>query len=151
MHEGILDRFDASIDEWLTCPPLDESKSRPYPPAEKLQQLPLVVRTLAEKTAGLKTPPTGLPPTDDNIICPYAWAAPMHQLNCDIIWPPALDALAYLPDDGFNSYLELDTPEYAGRIEKEFLMEKLLAMGGIRLAAILNYLFAVETNPLYRA
>lgn len=190
MHEGVLDRFEEDIDGWLACPSLDDgddSKARMYPPAEKLQQLPIVAATLATKKGGMKRPPAGLPPTDDNIICPYAWAAPLHQLNCDIIWPPELDEFAstYFPESGEdvhdhdhdhdhehednnvdltiniedfnndNSYLELDTPEYAGRIEKEFLMEQLLAMGGIRLAAILNYLFAdadeVGLGALYRS
>ena len=36
---------------------------------------------------------------------------------------------------------ELDTPEYAGRIRSEWLVERLLAMGGIRLAGLLNGLF----------
>lgn len=53
--------------------------------------------------------------------------------------------------DSYNTYLELDTPEYAGRIQKEFVLEQLLAMGGIRLAAILNYLFAEESAVLNRS
>ena len=38
--------------------------------------------------------------------------------------------------------LELDTPRYAGRIRKQWLVERLLAMAGIRLAGILNALIA---------
>jgi hypothetical protein len=41
-------------------------------------------------------------------------------------------------------YLELDTPKYAGKIAEGRVVEKTLAMGGIRLAAILNWLFV---NP----
>jgi len=43
-----------------------------------------------------------------------------------------------------HPYLELDTPEYGGKISREWVVEKLFAMAGIRLAAVLNYLFAVE-------
>jgi hypothetical protein len=42
----------------------------------------------------------------------------------------------------YMAALELDTPEYAGAIEQRMLLEKLLAQGGIRLAGLLNYLFA---------
>ncbi|CAL1708981.1 unnamed protein product [Somion occarium] len=37
--------------------------------------------------------------------------------------------------------LELDTPEYAGQIEKAWLVERLISMAGARLAGILNGLF----------
>ena len=36
----------------------------------------------------------------------------------------------------------LYTPEYAGMIKDRGLVEKLLTQGGIRLAAILNWIFA---------
>ncbi|KAG6840558.1 hypothetical protein C0991_005834 [Blastosporella zonata] len=38
--------------------------------------------------------------------------------------------------------LQLDTPEYAGVIKDDLVIEKLLAQAGIRLAAVLNWLFA---------
>jgi hypothetical protein len=41
-----------------------------------------------------------------------------------------------------NPYLELDTPEYSGAIEDAWIVEKLMSQGGIRLAAVLNWLFA---------
>lgn len=37
--------------------------------------------------------------------------------------------------------LELDTPEYTGRLQEEWLVERLMAMAGARLAGILNGLF----------
>jgi len=115
--------------------------------------------------------------TDDDIVCPYAWAKPINQLNCDFIFPNAIDLPPYnqqfsfdlnshSPDSvhlssksevdlvdsegryragfkgGGGPYLELDTPEYAGKIKNEFVVEKLLAQGGIRLAGVLNWLFA---------
>jgi len=104
-------------------------------------------------------------------ICPYAWAKPIHELNCDLIWPKEIDEPPYnsvsfddslghdchqkhhdemdlednddLLDSGKPSPLiNLDTPEYAGRVYGEMIIEKLLAKGGIRLAGVLNYLFA---------
>ena len=157
MLEGVLGRFESEIDEWLTCPPAEESSPRPYPPSEKFQQLPLgsLKSTTRVTISGRRrTPPPDLPPTDDGIVCPYAWAAPMHELNCEIIWPLALDENYTSTVDSTNSYLELDTPEYVGAIKDAWLVEKLLAMGGIRLAATLNYLFALEgddVGPLYFA
>ena len=170
MHEGVLGRFESEIDEWLSCPSVDEGSLRPYPPTERFQQLPLSDDRRQKALLGSprRTPPPGLPPTDDGVLCPYAWSAPLHSLNCEIIWPLELDELqpnssstniesTLSSETGHEigpnaySYLELDTPEYAGAIKERWLVEKLLAMGGIRLAAILNYLFAVEgesTGPL---
>lgn len=162
MHEGVLGRFESQIDDWLSCPSVDEASSRPYPPTEKFQQLPLSnnLRLSGKLNTEGRTPPPGLPPTDDSIICPYAWSAPLHALNCEIIWPLELDVLPSNTSDSdadlttTDTYLELDTPEYAGAIKDAWLVEKLLAMGGIRLAAVLNYLFVTEGEsmvPLYLA
>lgn len=46
--------------------------------------------------------------------------------------------------------LELNTPQYAGRIRQEWIVERLLAMAGIRLAGILNGLF-LDTEDLLSA
>lgn len=157
MYEGVLGRFRDAIDEWTACP-LPELSTRPYPLAEKLEQLPPrggffdVVRNTLSSWMRPRKPVEDAPPTDDEIICPRAWAEPMHQLNCDIIWPAELDDPNYQALIATRGYLELDTPKYAGRIKDEWLVEELLAMGGIRLAATLNYLFAREdasVNPLY--
>ena len=137
MVEGIYDRFNSSISDWISCP-ASESNSRPYPPSEQFQQLPLGPN-VPTSASNSRTPPPGLPPTDDAVLCPYAWAAPLHQLNCDFIWPAALDDPEYAAR---NNYYELDTPEYMGRIRDEWVIQKVLAMGGVRLAYILNYLYA---------
>jgi hypothetical protein len=39
---------------------------------------------------------------------------------------------------------ELDKPEYSGKIEDDWVIEKLLAQGGVRLAGILNAIFAPQ-------
>ena len=43
-----------------------------------------------------------------------------------------------------DELVQLDTPEYAGRIRKELVIEKLLATAGVRLAAVLNEILDPE-------
>jgi len=106
--------------------------------------------------------PSGPPATSDSdTLCPYAWAAPIQALNCGVVWPAELDDPQFATHDADEDedededdaalaagraprkeYLELDTPKYAGQIEKDWLIEKLLMQGGVRLAAILNAIFA---------
>ncbi|KAG9047415.1 hypothetical protein FS837_002271 [Tulasnella sp. UAMH 9824] len=95
--------------------------------------------------------------------CPNHWGQALHALNCEITFPPQLDtpnphksswvervwdktvAFVFQPRPR-PDYLELDTPEYAGRIRNEKLVERLLAMGGVRLAAVLNDLFDPQAD-----
>lgn len=148
MWVGIMGQWKDEIDSWISCPPSS--------PEGVLQAvLSLFSRNVAEET-------------DDDVVCPYAWAKPINELNCDFIFPKALDEPPYnhahlsseadteeLVDspagyrDGSATigasggpYLELDTPEYAGKIRAELVVEKLLAQAGIRLAGVLNWLFA---------
>jgi len=168
-------RWEDEVEGWLDCPsaPTDDA-----PSAEHVGSFYQVGQMLKQTVLGLlpRRKPRGAPyDTDDASLCPYAWAAPIHQLNCDLVWPKELDEPPYghaarVADPGEDvhcheascaedellalsheepvetegrrgNYLELDTPEYAGRIEREWVVEKLLAMGGIRLAAVLNDIF----------
>ena len=154
-------RWESEADSWLECPASSLTLSKP--------QLVL---------AGPRRPPhrgvEGPPQTSDSdTLCPYAWAAPVHQLNCDVVWPADLD-LSARDDDaeaphahhcgadsvedemrdwveaagrggrGGGDFPEMDTPEYSGRIASDWVIEKLLAQGGVRLAGILNALFAPQ-------
>ncbi|EPS97390.1 hypothetical protein FOMPIDRAFT_1025014 [Fomitopsis schrenkii] len=112
---------------------------------------------------------------DDDVLCPYAWARDIHALNCAFpIWPAELDASSSKStsthDCGAHDHgsegelsegemgemdrrprphpelLELDTPEYAGRLREGWVVERLLAMAGIRLAGILNGLVLGEVD-----
>lgn len=136
---------------------------------------------------------------DTDLICPFAWAQPIHALNCAFVWPKQLDEPPYngqpssshahsedehedcgcskssleedlnlisrekigfiprpyaLSSNGFINppphppLLELDTPEYTGYIAKNFVVEKLLAQAGIRMAGVLNYLFADDDDEV---
>lgn len=142
-------RFEADVLDWLNCP----AKAQPD-------------RTLwgaMQTTLGLRAAP-GDERWDDDVLCPFAWSKDLHRLNCDLpVWPaeldkPPYDKTAYSGDShdhDHESYdnlfsrpprphpdlLELDTPEYAGKIRQEWVIERLMATAGIRLAGILNGLF----------
>lgn len=62
--------------------------------------------------------------------CPYTWSKEIHGINCDHAWPKEYN--------GTGPLIELDTPEYLGKIADAKVVEKLLAMGGLRLAKVLN-------------
>ncbi|KAJ7760937.1 phospholipase C/P1 nuclease domain-containing protein [Mycena metata] len=123
MWEGVLGEWEQDIPDWLTCP----------------------------------APASASSATDDALICPHHWATPIHALNCELVFPPALDqppyndtrpppALEQFAQASFSvaadPFLELDTPEYSGVITEGWVIEKLLAQAGLRLAGVLNYLFA---------
>ncbi|KZP17519.1 phospholipase C/P1 nuclease, partial [Athelia psychrophila] len=155
MWEGIMGRWKGEVQQWLSCP----SPEPAFPAAGNGGMLQTVMGMFrrSRNVAG---------ETDDDLICPYAWAKPINAMNCDFIFPKALDEhpyrARYHDADHFGHdmcsktehedeahadgapYLELDTPEYAGRIRDEFVIEKLIAQGGIRLAGVLNFLFADE-------
>ena len=163
MWEGILGRWKDEILNWTSCPAT--TKGSPSTPRGSLwQQVVSKMHTFSSGDIAYET--------DDDILCPYHWARPIHELNCDLVWPKALDEPPYAPvitlqgsgtgsladytraeisfddvdedsvDTGKRVYLELDTPEYAGVISRTMLVEKLLAQAGIRLAAVINSLFA---------
>ncbi|KAG5350472.1 hypothetical protein C0989_010897 [Termitomyces sp. Mn162] len=157
MWEGILSQWSSDLSGWLACPTLVASPS--------IWQKVLSAFTFDPSD------------TDDNTLCPYHWAQPIHALNCELVWPPELDeppyngglsgissdsaAFAGVGLDEDRDYdcddsteedcmlrgpphplLQLDTPKYAGVIKDDLVVEKLLAQAGIRLAAVLNWLFA---------
>lgn len=166
MWEGLLNPWAEDAAEWLSCPAPIEA---PQPVAAS--GLLSMWQTAYEGTTravqaflrdGVEIRPDG------PVVCPHYWAQPLHKLNCEIVWPKALDHPPFNvrfdsgdhdhdhagdeEEDNTNlkgaALLELDTPEYSGVIEKQMLIEKLLAQGGIRLAGLLNYLFAEEGKEL---
>ncbi|GJE86605.1 S1/P1 nucleases [Phanerochaete sordida] len=140
-----------TIEEWLTCP-------EPAPEGRWDQGVLGAVQT----TLGLRAA-RDEERWDDEVLCPFAWSKTLHGLNCELVWPAALDRPPYnqsafgargdehdheSPDDFFArprrphpDLLELDTPEYAGKIYQEWVIERLMATAGIRLAGLLNGLF----------
>ncbi|KAI0634881.1 phospholipase C/P1 nuclease domain-containing protein [Trametes polyzona] len=172
MHEGLAigGRFDTESDSWMDCP--EHPSTEPHrikavaSNAGMQGVLGYTLRLLgvgeAERVGawlsldlpaalGLTTRTSKVKSWDDAKVCPYAWAVPIHALNCDAslpIWPHELDAPGTHNLEDWHGkprhteLLELRTPEYAGRIAKEWVVERLLAMGGVRLAGVLTDIFA---------
>ncbi|KAL1664887.1 phospholipase C/P1 nuclease domain-containing protein [Schizophyllum commune] len=167
--EGLLGEWKDEAADWLACPAVHPASPTEAPAPDIWQQV------LSAFTSGISQD------VDDDVLCPHHWAKPIHALNCEIVWPKALDEPPYshlssrlmgawdtadmghadtpeeeyamMDEDGHfiggearprSPYLELDTPEYTGVIAERRIVEKLMAQAGIRLAAILNSLFATE-------
>ncbi|KAH9988797.1 phospholipase C/P1 nuclease domain-containing protein [Russula compacta] len=164
-------RWGSEADSWLECPTTsgdpDSDSKLVYDEYEDWVLAPQEQQVMmaAAATRRLKRPTTkrprkpsppghgGGPPqtSDSDSLCPYAWGKPVHALNCDIVWPPELDnpeeataAAAAAGRVPRKEYLELDTPRYSGQIEKQWIIEKLLAQAGVRLAGILNGIFSPQ-------
>ncbi len=142
MYEGlgmgpVPGRFVTEGLEWLSC------SGAPSPPPVESVQATLALRRVFMHGAW-----------DDEVGCPLIWAKKLHPLNCKLpIWPSELDGDA-LSRGSATEYpvLELDTPQYSGRIREDWVVEKSLAQGGVRLAGILNSIFVPpeETTVLPR-
>lgn len=153
MWEGIFGMWKDEVQQWLSCPSPELS-------AVGNGGMWQTVLSMFKRNVAAET--------DDDLICPYAWAKPINAMNCDFIFPKALDEHPFSeryhdPNHAGHAmcakheaqsaatdlkeqppYLELDTPEYSGKIRDEFIVEKLIAQAGIRLAGVLNFLFADE-------
>lgn len=156
LTEGIYDKWAYEVQSWVSCPNTRTQSNTWQRVLTSLRGMTSLA-SLSEET-------------DDEVLCPFHWATSIHRLNCDVIWlkefdePPYSqnlkdsasewdmdhnctecdDTISDSPPDarGHLEWLQLDTPKYAGDIQKRLIIEKLLAQGGVRLAAILNYLFA---------
>ncbi|EIN09062.1 phospholipase C/P1 nuclease [Punctularia strigosozonata HHB-11173 SS5] len=188
VYEGLVkqEMWDDDVEDWISCPKYSHtagggtaqktSSTFSASTASEIRQI------FFGQTPNIATRPTRSTATeskmDDEIVCPLHWAGSIHRLNCDFVWPAALDksppspsatadapspAIATVDDQlalfsesglyiggshvhgniagGYN-HMELDTPEYAGVIARNHTVEGLLTRGGIRLASVLNWLFA---------
>ena len=151
-------RWGSEADSWLTCPP---APSFEFVPMQlELEPQPQEVLVGAATAPRRKPRVASGPPatSDSDTLCPYAWAAPIQALNCGVVWPAGLDNPQFATEDEGEeevgtfvagraprkNYLELDTPEYSGQIEDDWIIEKLLMQAGVRLAGILNAIFAPQ-------
>ena len=123
LTEGINQTWAGEVESWIQCPTISPSPSHSGDPDDQ---------TVLQAQWQVSD-------TDDDTICPWYWASPIHQLTCDWVWPKELEEPPY--DSPRGPLLELDTDEYAGKITQEWVVEKLLAMAGLRLASILNLIF----------
>jgi hypothetical protein len=126
--EGINQTWVGEVGSWIQCPTV--SPSPLYGGGSDDQTVLQSQRQVSD--------------TDDDAICPWYWASPIHQLACDWVWPKELDEPPYNKPQG--PLLELDTDDYAGKITREWVVEKLLAMAGLRLASIFNLIFASQDH-----
>jgi hypothetical protein len=156
--QGITDKWANEVDSWIECPAVEDQGNGQVSLWEQTKQL-----VFGRKPKAIDT--------DDEVVCPYHWSKPIHQMNCDFVWPKEMDEPPYshgvtcLDEDTTTScdngeldesmlgrkprggpYLELDTADYAGKIAEEWIVENLLAMAGIRLASVLNWLFADQVQ-----
>jgi len=152
--EGVLGWWKSEWLSWSSCPPSsspfdglldddDDGSHIHYEPTHDHQQIPLALSSPPPSTTRRETL-AELP------VCPLHWARPIHALNCNgtLIWPRFLSEVpphnSPTPPTPAPELIELDTPAYAGRVRKELVIEKLLAMAGVRLAAVLNELLDPE-------
>jgi hypothetical protein len=160
MWEGIESKWINDIDAWLSCPAI------PAPAPESVQSesvLSVISRafnnplTLPRALVNVLAPRERVDILPDGpLVCPYAWSAPLHELNCQYIWPPVLNVTTVEPEDGdspedsdltrpvCSRFPVLDTPAYVAALDENLVLEKLVAQGGLRLAGVLNWLFAAE-------
>jgi hypothetical protein len=117
------------VSTWVSCPngSNETSSSSSSPPTAAGAPDTAVGQQLAFRTQVDKD-------DDGPSECARDWAVPVHDLNCEYVFPPEYDPKAPL--------IELDTPEYYGRVREAKVFEMLLAKAGIRLAAILNMILA---------
>lgn len=173
MWEGLLNPWSQDVPSWLSCPETDPEDTAAPSAAAGLSGFWSAAYGATRKAVGFLLRDGVEISPDGPVVCPYHWAQPTHALNCAIVWPKELDDYAYrarfvsqqdehdhdhdhdydLDDepqdvDGADrpQLVDLDTPEYAGVIYGDLLIEKLLAQGGIRLAGMLNYLFAKDNE-----
>ena len=123
--QGVNQTWADEFNSWLECPASNPSTSRGNDQ--------IVLQSQWEPSE-----------TDDGSVCPWSWASPIHQLTCDWVWPKQLDQPPY--DENGGPLLQLDTDEYAGKITDEWVIERLLTMAGVRLASILNLIFAQQQD-----
>jgi len=172
--EGIRTWWKPSLEQWLECPsggdPYPHSSTHPIPASSSYLGdtfrsasgivLSLLPHSVAEgirgispipldqyqgfSTKSLSSTPAALALNqsvtitgDKNPACPYTWASEIHGMNCEFIWPKEYEGPGH-------PLIELDTDQYVGRIRRENTMERLLAMGGLRLAKIVNEILGDE-------
>lgn len=142
--EGFADRWQKQIPGWLTCP-------------ATFKQPQSLWRATMQEVLGLGL--GAVEEDDTDTLCPYYWAKSIHALNCAFVWPKELDEPPYSHIEPAaahgrsanappKKYLELNTPAYAGRIADQLVIEELLARAGVRLAGILNWIFAPEMEDV---
>ncbi|KAF9262106.1 phospholipase C/P1 nuclease [Marasmius fiardii PR-910] len=96
MWEGIYGSWKEEIPDWLSCPQISSPQSLHSSSQSSLSSpwnnyFPTLWTFIHSAFSN-----TGLDETtDDDIICPKYWSQPIHALNCELVWPKALDEPPY--------------------------------------------------------
>ncbi|CAE6450138.1 unnamed protein product [Rhizoctonia solani] len=117
--EGVYRLWAADAKEWIACPRASTTKFGGH-------------QAVFDKNSGIFSDPSDLP-----TVCPLHWATQIHPLLCTPIWPEGLT--------NQTERREL-SEDYATSIRDALIIEKQLAMGGIRLASVLNGLFGSDED-----
>ncbi|KAJ8489441.1 hypothetical protein ONZ45_g13589 [Pleurotus djamor] len=166
MWEGILGKWKPDIEDWVFCPAPPSDDNVVAEAVSSWSQMifgwrfDLAAKRAMEFITPLKKPYTKEAASkefDDEYLCPFYWSQPTHALNCKLVWPKEIDLPPYHnisardsvnPRQPHSPYFELDTPEYAGVVAREWILENLFAQAGIRLAGILNWIFMDPENGM---
>ncbi|KAI0294852.1 S1/P1 nuclease-domain-containing protein [Multifurca ochricompacta] len=112
-------RWESEANSWLACPGTSHSAHGQEAPQEVLAGAP------RRKPVSRGPPQT----SDSDILCPHAWAAPITRLTASLCghqnWTTPNSPHTTCRKDagrGSRNYLELDTPEYSGRIGKDWVL-----------------------------
>ncbi|KAG1849643.1 hypothetical protein DFJ58DRAFT_704635 [Suillus subalutaceus] len=85
--KGIMGKFEDELDSWLSCP---AEPSVQFLQTHREQWLSWTFgRCIGYWIMG-HVSQTEVS-TDDETLCPYHWATPIHALNCSVVFPKALD------------------------------------------------------------
>ncbi|KAH6900828.1 S1/P1 nuclease [Coprinopsis sp. MPI-PUGE-AT-0042] len=134
LWEGVDSRWKSESPSWLACPSVS---SGIWDEVKEIAQG--VISSFLEKRPHYRRGQKVEILPDGPLVCPYAWAKPTHEYACGFAWPEEFTSKN--PADW--PLLELATPEYFGVIKDEMAVERFLVQGGMRLAGILNWLFAL--------
>ncbi|TFK22384.1 phospholipase C/P1 nuclease [Coprinopsis marcescibilis] len=137
LWEGVDNRWRDEIQSWLDCPPPTGIWGNLVGTVQEVFSLFLTPQQITPRRyqrMGVDISPDG------PVVCPYAWTKPVHDLNCKFVWPVELG----FGKRSLQPMIELDTPSYFGALQEGMVIEKLITAGGLRLAGILNWLFAAD-------
>ncbi|CAE7111068.1 unnamed protein product [Rhizoctonia solani] len=117
--EGVYRLWAQDVKEWIACPRASSTNLGGS-------------QAVLDNTLGSFSDPADLP-----TICPLHWATQIHPLLCTPIWP-----------EGLTNQTERKelSGDYATSIRDALIVEKQLAMGGVRLAGVLNGLFGSDED-----
>lgn len=101
-----------------------------------------IFRNVDHETKAQGLHPSSIDDTDLPV-CPYAWTKPMHPLVCSYAFA---DPVPPVNETNRGPLVELNVPEYAGRVHDHKIIHRQLARAGIRLAAVLNTILLPEAQ-----